>query len=1751
MKINRIILWIIAILLTPGLLHAEQQTPVSYRVLFVNQSIELPPWVLSMFVQCREEFEHLSGASVGMAIEKLDDTGSGKWSEINNNSHLPEQEGDIDFMVYRNPVSPPPLHLAAEVGVPLVIPACDTAWIQRADQVPPNVHITTITLSPIRTARLATQLFPDTRKLIVIGGSHPTDRFLIQRAREEMGDRWEGMAVEYWEGIMPAELQRRTAALPDDHAVLFLKVARDPSGAIHISRDVVRDLVACSPVPIFGIADHFLEEGVVGGYVVSSELEGRRGGQMLAQLAAGKPLPALAYVEDYGEYQFNWKAMQRWGIRESRLPPGSQILYRPERIFDRHPWMQHSLWGLMVALALIFCASLLFLRKRRQIFQKLLKNEAWVKLSTEKAGIALWEYDLVQNRMARSENHDQLYGMEPQPIWTAEMFLDALHPDDRDFAMQTIDQAIAIGGPEGYRFDYRTVWPDGTLHWLLLDGEISERDAEGTATRMRGCLIDITDRKLVEEELRESEREARLVADLLTNSNQPVGVGFADGRLGRLNPAFCELTGYTEEELHAIDWATELTPPEWLPTEREALAELERTGEPVRYEKEYIRKDGTRVPIELFVHLHRDQDSEPEYYFAFITDITTRKQTENALKTSEETVRRKLKAITEPESDLSDLELSDLIDVDGIRSLMEDFYEVTGILSAIVDLQGNVLFGVGWQDICTQFHRVHPETAQHCFESDTILSQGASGNFKAYRCKNNMWDMASPIEIAGQHVGNLFFGQFFYDDEKVDTDAFRKQAHQYGFDEEKYLDALNRVPRFNRETVNKAMSFYAKLAGILSKQSYSNIQLSRTLAESKRTEEALRESEERLREAQRTAQIAHWNFDPETGNTEWSEQMYDILGLDPANGPPNLAEHQTFIHPDDWEEFEATVQQAVEHGTPYDIILRIQHPDGTKRFINAIGTPITDEAGAVIELRGTIQDITERKQAEEALLSSERQYRNVIQTTSDGFWRIDRNLRLLEVNAAYCDMSGYSEQELLRMSIPDLDAIESPADSRARAEGIFEEGTGRFETRHRRKDGSEYDVEIITESDPDHEQFFVFIRDITERKQAQARLQMVNDAMENSLNAFDIINADGGFSYVNKSYVEMWGYDSADEIIGTSPSGHCLDPEQPRKIIESIRNTGTFQEEFTAKRKDGSTFEVLMCARKSVDPDGNEIFPTSSIDITELKRAREELRREKDRLQLALEVVEMGAWDLNLIDHSSHRTSRHDQIFGYDSPLDEWTYEMFLEHVVPEDREEVNRKFSAAVANQSDWDFECRIRHRTDGELRWISAVGRHGEPVEGTVQTMTGTVLDITERKRIENRLKENEEKLRRMFEQAPMPICMNGFDGAFLSANPAYEKLTGYTEDELQNMTFFDITHPDDRPINKDHLKYISIGQAPTFEMEKRYLCKDGSEIIVMVHATAVHDAEGTPLFGLAVVEDVTELKRAKQALLESHTQLEQRVEERTTELKKRKDEAENLNRGMINLLQDLQTANCDLEQAEQTLRQTNSELEAFSYSVSHDLRAPLRHIDGFVKLLLKRENERLDNTSARYLETIAQSSGRMGRLIDDLLAFSRTGRVEMHLKPADSNKMIQQIVEEMSPITKGRHLVWEIGTLPKVQADGGLLRQVWQNLIGNAIKYTALRKEARIEIGLIPESAENCPDGPAFFIRDNGVGFDPQYTHKLFGVFQRLHRSDEFEGTGIGLATVRRIVHRHGGRVWAEGDVDHGATFYFTLKTTEGTE
>jgi len=382
----------------------------------------------------------------------------------------------------------------------------------------------------------------------------------------------------------------------------------------------------------------------------------------------------------------------------------------------------------------------------------------------------------------------------------------------------------------------------------------------------------------------------------------------------------------------------------------------------------------------------------------------------------------------------------------------------------------------------------------------------------------------------------------------------------------------------------------------------------------------------------------------------------------------------------------------------------------------------------------------------------------------------------------------------------------------------------------------------------------------------------------------------------------------------------------------------------------------------------------------------------------------------------------------------------------------------------------------------------------------------DVTERLKAQEALQEREALFRDMAETMPHIVWTARADGEFDYFNHRWFDYTGLGPDDTQRSVWQSLLHPADRQNTIAHWTH-AVQSGGSYEVAYRLRrAADGAYRWHIGRAAPLRNDAGEIVMWVGTSTDVDDQRHAQEAMEALNAELEARVLARTAELEA-----------------------------------ANQELESFSYSVSHDLRAPLRHVQGYVEMLAAATGGQLPENAKRYLQTITDAMLEMGELIDDLLAFSRISRVQMSAGRVSLDSLVKSSIRALEMAVRGRNIIWKIDPLPEAIGDPSMLKQVYANLVGNAVKYTRHRDPAEIVIG----SAGEENGRSVLFVRDNGAGFDMRYAHKLFGVFQRLHRADEFEGTGIGLATVRRIVARHGGRAWAEGKVNEGATIYFTLK------
>jgi PAS domain S-box-containing protein len=429
----------------------------------------------------------------------------------------------------------------------------------------------------------------------------------------------------------------------------------------------------------------------------------------------------------------------------------------------------------------------------------------------------------------------------------------------------------------------------------------------------------------------------------------------------------------------------------------------------------------------------------------------------------------------------------------------------------------------------------------------------------------------------------------------------------------------------------------------------------------------------------------------------------------------------------------------------------------------------------------------------------------------------------------------------------------------------------------------------------------------------------------------------------------------------------------------------------------------------------------------------------------------------------------------------------------------ITKPFSIPVA-KARIEAHLRLKEEMDHRMTLAHKLEALNKNLEARIQKKASALEQAHED------LKSSESKYRGIYENAIEGIFQTTPEGRFLDASPSLARSLGYESPRELVATITDAAHQLYlRPQDQKTVWQALAQKGELSGFETRLKKKNGEVIWAMISVKAVRDENNELHYFQGFVVDITERRRAEEDIRKLNQELEQRVADRTEQLEA-----------------------------------TNKELEAFSYSVSHDLQAPLRHTVGFLELLQKKSAAALDEQGRHYMDAISDSTRKMGQLIEDLLSFSRMGRQALSRQAVDLNRLMREVIDEITPETAGRSISWQVGDLPMVTGDRAMLRLVMVNLISNAVKFTRPREQAKIEIGYASERKNET----VVFVRDNGVGFDMSYAHKLYGVFQRLHPADEFEGTGIGLASVRRIVARHGGRTWAEGKPDRGATFYFAL-------
>jgi len=523
-------------------------------------------------------------------------------------------------------------------------------------------------------------------------------------------------------------------------------------------------------------------------------------------------------------------------------------------------------------------------------------------------------------------------------------------------------------------------------------------DLDGEILGVVGVSRDITEKKRAIAEL-------EMTQFLMDKASIGIHRISEEGNILYANEYTCRTLGYTPEELCSMT-VFDIDPSFNHENFREHRKTTRESGSRT-FESLHRRKDGSTFPVEITVNYLECRDKELTFNVSFAKDITERKRAEGALRESEERVRRKLESILDPEGDTGELDLSDILDVTQIQALMDDLYRITGLKMSIIDLKGRVMVDVGWQDICSRFHRMHPETRKRCNESDTACTVGIpQGKFKTYRCRNNMWHIVTPIIVGERHMGNLFMGQFFLEHEELDYDLFRSQARTFGFPEEEYIAALEAVPRMSEERVNLGKAVFLRLTDMFSKLSYANIKLAHFLAERDRLTETLRKAN--LVVENSPVMLFRWK-----GDDDWPVELVSgnimQFGYTPDELLSGAISYSSILHPDDLGRVTREVHDFCDRGADqFRLEYRIMAKGGDIRWVNEHTRVERDRAGSVKNFEGIVIDVTERKLMEEELRDSQEKYRSIVDAYDGYIYICSQDYRVEFMNRKLIERTGYN-----------------------------------------------------------------------------------------------------------------------------------------------------------------------------------------------------------------------------------------------------------------------------------------------------------------------------------------------------------------------------------------------------------------------------------------------------------------------------------------------------------------------------------------------------------------------------------------------------------------------------------------------------------------------------------------------------------------------------------------------------------------------
>ncbi|OPX97706.1 MAG: Phytochrome-like protein cph1 [Syntrophorhabdus sp. PtaB.Bin006] len=821
---------------------------------------------------------------------------------------------------------------------------------------------------------------------------------------------------------------------------------------------------------------------------------------------------------------------------------------------------------------------------------------------------------------------------------------------------------------------------------------------------------------------------------------------------------------------------------------------------------------------------------------------------------------------------------------------------------------------------------------------------------------------------------------------------------------------------------------------------------------------------------------------------------------------------------------------------------------GNIRYFRIIASPLRGEHGNVSAVVEIVEDITKKKRSDELLRREKETLFTVLRKAPYGAVLIDRKGNYLYMNEEFTSITGYTRKDVSRGVDFFLQAYPDPRDRKAAADAWKKDMAVKGVTRIftiRCKSGEEKEIEFRP-TRLDQDRYLLMLSDITERRRAEALLRKAHDELELRVRerTEELVRTnkelEKEIAVRKKTEEALKEREQTTMALLNATSDAVLLVDTQWKIIMANNNLGTrlgkLPEELTGEYFSSYFREGPAEARREIFQgvieaktpilfedyrDGmwleNSVYPVIdsrgqvtklaiySRDITERKYAEELLKQAEEKYRSIFENAVEGIFRNTPEGQMIAANPALAKMLGYDSPEELTDVMTDVQNQIYTDPAYHPRIIQILEKDGVALGFNCEFQ-RKDGSTIWVTLNVRAVRDRQGRPLYYDGTVENITERKQAEEALRASEEKFRRFFETMPEYAYIVSPNGRMVDINPAALQALGYERDEVIGKPLTMIYAPESMPRMRD--LYARWKESGTIRDEEIVIqTKQLEKRTVILNVSTSRHAEGTILHSASVQTDITERKGAEEEIGKLNEELNRRIME---------------------------------------LAAVNTELESFTYSISHDLKTPLIAVEGLSRILLDRYGGQLDGKGQKLLSVIIGSAIQVKELAEDLLAFFTVGRQEIRYSAIDMKKMVSDVFEQLKAAHQGRRLELLLKPTPAANGDRNMIRQVVLNLLGNSIKFSRVRAVARVEFGGWTEQ-----DGTVFYVRDNGVGFPMEHKERLFEVFKRLHLSEEFEGTGIGLATVKRIVQRHGGQVWAEGKVNEGATFYFSLPYREDGE